>query len=142
MNRIQSLCVIFVALLGITACESMIEGPEDEVSPDPPANGTMISFSTIQTQVFSTSCALSGCHSGLVSPDLRAGNSYAQLVDVLSSARPDLMRVKPGDSQNSYLIKKLTGDGTSRMPPPPRPAIDAAIIDSVKIWIDRGAKND
>ena len=133
---------LLTLVLIIGGCESMIQGPQDEVTPDPPINESKISFSKIQDDLFTKSCALSGCHSGTISPDLRTGNSYAQLVSVASSAQPSMFRVKPGDSDNSYLIKKLNGDGTSRMPPPPRPAIDAVLIDSVRAWIDRGAKND
>lgn len=140
-KKLINLSLLALVLI-IGGCESMIQGPQDEVTPDPPVNNSQISFSQIQDELFTKSCALSGCHGGAIAPDLRAGNSYAQLVSVASSAQPSMFRIKPGDSDNSYLIKKLNGDGTSRMPPPPRPAIDPALIDSVRAWIDRGAKND
>ncbi len=38
-----------------------------------------------------------------------AANSFSSLVNVASIERPALMRVKPGDSTNSYIIHKLTG---------------------------------
>ena len=50
------------------------------------------------------------------------------------------MRVKPFESENSYLIRKLRGQGTSVMPPSGQ--LKAAVIDSVVAWIDKGALNN
>ncbi len=110
----------------------------------PPATWT---FSQIQANVFTPRC--SGCHDG--SPgglpgaqDLTAGNAYASIVNVPSLEQPALMRVKPGDPDNSYLIRKLQGTvGISgvRMPYG-GPYLDQATIDQIRAWIANGAVNN
>lgn len=66
---------------------------------------------TIQP-IFNRSCALGGCHVGPVpaqGQDLTAGVSYRQSVNVASTEQPKLKRVKPGDPNNSYLVRKIQG---------------------------------
>jgi uncharacterized protein (TIGR03118 family) len=116
------------------------------VSNAPPA----VTLSQIQTTVFTPLC--SGCHNGSNPPagalpgsqNLTAGNSFAALVGVASHEQPALMRVKPGDPDNSYLIQKLEGAAGisgSRMPLG-GPFLDQATIDQVKSWIASGAPNN
>jgi len=63
----------------------------------------------VQTQVFSPSCALSGCHNGTRSPNLSAGLSFSQIVNVSSSQSLDY--IEPNNPDNSYLIRKIEGTG-------------------------------
>jgi uncharacterized protein (TIGR03118 family) len=104
----------------------------------------------IQQTVFTPRCV--GCHDGSQpaggalpgSMDLRSGNSFASLVSVPSLEQPALMRVKPSDPDNSYVIHKLEGaPGISgaRMPFG-GPFLDQATIDQVKSWIASGAPNN
>jgi uncharacterized protein (TIGR03118 family) len=107
-------------------------------------------LSLIQAQVFTPKCT--GCHDGSNAPggalpgsmNLTAGNSFANLVNVASQEKLGLMRVKPGDSTNSYVIHKLEGAAGisgSRMPLG-GPFLDQATIDSIKSWIASGAPNN
>jgi len=107
-------------------------------------------LSQIQSQVFTPKCA--GCHDGSNasggalpgSMNLTAGNSFANLVNVASHEQPGLMRVKPGDPANSYVIHKLEGAASisgSRMPLG-GPFLDQATLDSIKSWIASGAPNN
>lgn len=109
-----------------------------------------VSLAQIQGLVFTPIC--SGCHDGSNpttgalpgSQNLTAGNSFANLVDVSSREIPALLRVKPNDPANSYLIRKLEGAADiqgSRMPLG-GPFLDQATIDLVKTWIAGGAMND
>jgi uncharacterized protein (TIGR03118 family) len=104
----------------------------------------------IQQTVFTPSCT--GCHNGSQpaggalpgSMDLRSGSSFASLVNVASLEQPALMRVKPGDPDNSYVIHKLEGTANisgARMPFG-GPFLDQATIDEVKSWIAGGAQNN
>src|SRR5688572_2269564 len=100
-------------------------------------------FNSIQANVFDQVCE--HCHSGAAAPAglrLDAANSYLSLVGV-PSVEPSggLLRVAPGDANNSYLIRKL--EGTSgifgqRMPAglPPLPQSD---INVIRQWIGEGA---
>jgi uncharacterized protein (TIGR03118 family) len=115
------------------------------------ANGTpptVMTLTQIQAQVFTPKC--SGCHNGSVpaggalpgSQNLTSsGASFANLVNVASLEQPALLRVKPGDPANSYLIQKLEGAATitgQRMPFG-GPFLDQATIDQIKAWIASGA---
>lgn len=102
-----------------------------------------VSFTEIQNQVLTPSCATTGCHGGndpAEGLDLSQGKAYANLVNVASSQRPQLRRVLPGNSAQSYLVQKLRGQETSVMPPAGK--LSSAIIDSIASWIDRGAANN
>jgi uncharacterized protein (TIGR03118 family) len=107
-------------------------------------------LSQLQAAVFTPIC--SACHNGSNPPNgalpgsqnLTAGNSYAALVNVASQEQPALLRVKPGDPANSYLIQKLEGAATisgQRMPLG-GPFPDQATIDQIKSWIAAGAPNN
>jgi uncharacterized protein (TIGR03118 family) len=104
----------------------------------------------IQANVFTPIC--SGCHNGSqpasgplpASQNLTAGNSIASLVNVASHEQPAVLRVKPGDPANSYLIQKLEGTPgiTGERMPFGGPYLDQATIDQIKSWIQAGAPNN
>lgn len=116
---------------------------ECELDPELSPQEVAASLSNIQQKVFTPSCALAGCHAG-TSPvsglDLSTGKSHANLVNVQSSQEPSLKLVEPGNSLNSFLLRKLTATNTSVMPPGGQ--LNVALIDSVRAWIDAGAKNN
>ena len=98
-------------------------------------------FASIQTNIFTPICEQ--CHSGAGAPvglRLDATNSYALLVGVPSGEVPSLLRVKPFDPNNSYLIHKLEGRASvgQRMPLGLPPLLQAD-IDVVRQWITEGA---
>lgn len=123
-------------MAGTSACEHADPvGPEDPIEP---------TLSSIQTNIFSTSCALSGCHAGS-SPqqglDLSAGQARANLVNVSSRERPDLDRVEPGAPDDSYIIHKVEGRSSivgQRMPLGRAP-LSQDEIDALRTWIGEGA---
>jgi hypothetical protein len=114
-------------------------GPEEE--PEAP------SFSQDVNEIFvQNGCTAGNCHGG------NAGNltltampatSYANLVDVAASREPALLRVKPEDSFNSYLVIKLENrqSSGSSMPLGGQP-LSAADLATIKSWIDAGATNN
>jgi hypothetical protein len=129
-------------LLGAAACHNdgpMAAGPS--TPPDPTAT-----FSRVQREVFTPSCALAGCHGGpspKVGLILEAGRSYGSLVGVVS-AETSLLRVMAGLPNDSYLVVKLRADASivgDRMPPA-SPAIPSSQLQLVVDWIRRGAPND
>ncbi len=80
-----------------------------------------VSFANDLQPVFTSRCALSGCHVGPVpvqNLELSRGIAYDQIVHVPSIERADLLRVDPGNPDDSYLIRKIRGIGIvgSRMP--------------------------
>jgi hypothetical protein len=104
-----------------------------------------VTFEFIQNNVFTPSCALSGCHAG-ASPqqgmNLSAGQAYAAIVSVPSTEVSSLLRVKPGEPDESYLVHKIEGSATvgGRMPLGGAP-LPNNLIQAVRDWISQGAHN-
>jgi hypothetical protein len=138
-GRAAALTLLLLAAAACRNSETVTAGPS--TPPDPTAT-----FTRVQREIFTPSCALSGCHAG-TSPQLgmvlEAGKAYGSLVGALS-VETSLLRVSPWLPNDSYLVVKLRGDATilgSRMPlggaalPPERLAL---VVD----WVRRGAPND
>lgn len=140
MNHPNSLILLITGLaiaLSASACKRAEPVSFDDREAD---------FSTIQAQIFSQSCALSGCHAGDSAPlglDLTEEEAYDNLVNVSSREVPNLLRVEPGNAEDSYLIIKVRGgnrmaEGTSRMPLGRSP-LSEEDIQLIEEWIDDGA---
>ena len=111
----------------------------------PPPSGFNPNFSEIQTNVFTPSCATSGCHAGAnpaIGLNLDANNSYAMLVGVASSQDAGTQRVNPTNPDMSYLIQKLEGPGVSGGQMPPNGSVAQSDIDIIRQWITAGAIDD
>ncbi len=102
-------------------------------------------LASIQSNVLNSSC--SSCHDGPPGSGLPGGldlsgaaASFSSMVGVASQEVPALLRVKPGDPANSYLIKKLEGTHSvgSQMPIG-SPPLAASVIGVIRIWIQLGA---
>jgi methionine-rich copper-binding protein CopC len=100
-------------------------------------------FTSIQANVFTPICTR--CHSGAGAPQglqLDAAHSYSLLVGVPSAEEPNLLRVKAGDPDNSYIIRKLEGGPGIvgvQMPADGPPYLPQATINVIRSWITNGA---
>lgn len=138
------------ALLGTAACDeklSDIAGPTANLEP---------TFSSINQLIFQASDS-SGrrtcvqCHTDQGRTPaarllLTSGAAYNALVNVGSVNRPGEILVKPGDPDNSYLIKKLEANTaviTGQRMPLGSPAFltDGQML-IIRRWIANGARND
>jgi hypothetical protein len=152
LARPKTVLLSILALL-VTACGggsgSGGSSPPPASPPPPPPPPPAVfgaNFSEIQDNVFTPNCATSGCHLGAGAPQgliLDATNSYGLLVDVASSEVPSLLRVEPGDPDNSYLIQKLEGTAAvgGQMPLGGTP-LPQSEIDTIRQWITEGATDD
>ncbi len=100
----------------------------------------------IQNEIFSVSCASSGCHGGATPAqgmNLSAGQAFSNIVGVASLQAPALNRVQPGDPDNSYLVQKVEGTaaGGARMPLG-QPALSNELIQKLRGWIADGAQDN
>jgi hypothetical protein len=98
-------------------------------------------FESILANVLVPQCT--NCHVGATAPlglRLDADNAYALLVGVASSQQPSLLRVDPGNPNDSYLIRKLEGTAATggQMPLGDTPLAQAD-IDVIRQWILDGA---
>jgi hypothetical protein len=142
--QLRSFARLLLAAMALALCSGCEH--DTGVSPDTTLAPT---FSSIQTNIFSQNCALSGCHIGAGAPqglDLSAGQAYAHLVGVASNEVPALQRITASNADSSYLVIKIEGGarmapGTSRMPLGRTP-LSADQIRVIREWIAAGALNN
>lgn len=140
--------LLALATLVLAACSGGSGGGDNgnTGNPNPPPAAFNPVFSEIQSNVFTPSCAVSGCHTGGSAPQglrLDEANSYGLLVDQPSSEVPATLRVAPGDPDNSYLIQKLEGTASvGAQMPLNGPPLPQSTIDIIRQWITDGALDD
>lgn len=127
-----------LVLLVMTGCE---RAPLVEPEPAAPT------LADVQAQIFTPSCALSGCHRGPNAPfglDLSEGRAYGNAVGVRSAEVPELFRIAPGDPDASYLVMKVEGDPdiVGAQMPLRGPPLSASRIGLLRDWIADGAPED
>ena len=141
--RMHGLLTAACAVL-LSACAGNGEGLDENGRPSEEQPGDVLvpTFDSIQANVLTPACT--GCHSGAGAPlglRLDEGASFALLVNAPSSEVPTLLRVSPGNPDDSYLIHKLEGTAAvgGRMPlgGPPLPAETIAVV---RQWIAEGAQ--
>ncbi len=125
-----------VLLIAFIACEHQLG-----------ALGLQPTLSSIQANVFTPRCALSGCHvpGGAGPMSLELGQSFNNIVDVSSVERSNLKRVNPNNANDSYLIKKLEGASDilfDRMPQDGPPYLASEEVNVIRTWINNGAQNN
>lgn len=132
--------LIFILLLFLFSCESEPVDPDFE----PPDS----SYGLIYSNIFSTSCALSGCHDGSArSPGLTGADTYrsifGQTPENQMAIQADLQLIKPFDPDSSFLYQKLIFDSTEFKFGSPMPqggiSLSSDKIEFVKLWIEAGA---
>ena len=128
-------CALFAAGCGT------VKSPVEPAATDPGV--AALTFTQIQTQIFTPVCAKAGCHAAGSSPSglvLEAGQSYGNLVGHRAAESP-LDRVSPGHPEASYILLKLRGDPsiTGERMPLGGPYLPSAEIDGIAAWIRAGA---
>ena len=134
-----------VAAAGCDEKLSDLAGPTPDLTP---------TFASIQRDIFEAADssgrpACSACHNPnggafrQVGLDLSTSGSYDSLVGV-TSRQKGLLRVAPGDPENSYLIHKLEGrtDIIGNRMPTRGPYLSEGQLAIVRRWIQLGARRD
>jgi hypothetical protein len=149
-NEFKSVLVLVILAGWCYGCAGNGNGLDENGNPLGNDNGGMPgafdpTFTNIQRNVFGAICI--ECHSGAGAPEglrLDAQNSYQNLVNVSSVQQPDLLRVNPGNPDESYLIRKLEGGPNiigGRMPLDRTP-LSQNTINTIRLWIAQGAPNN
>jgi hypothetical protein len=135
--------LLFVLAVAVLVACGKVKSPTEPAMPA--GTGPALTFAQVQAEIFTPSCAKSGCHvtgvaaGGMV---LEAGRSYGQTVGKPSQESPLFPRIQPGDPERSYLFKKVRGDSDisgSRMPQDGPPFLSAVELDGLAAWIRAGA---
>jgi len=139
---------VVLTLLSIAACAGNGNGLDANGRPlgsgnsgsTPPLSAD---FASLQANIFSPICA-AVCHTGGGAPEglrLDAADSFNLLVGVPSTEVPALLRVKPGDPDNSYIIQKLEGHAAvGAQMPLGGPYLSVSTIAFIRQWITDGAQ--
>jgi CHRD domain/Bacterial Ig domain len=126
------------------AIRGQIEATAAPPPPPPPPTPTLTQLSSTVFMV----CG--GCHTGggnSLPSSMNLSNRaaiYASLVNVQSLEQPNLLRVKPGDAADSYVVHKLEGTPgiTGARMPFGGPYESQAEINTLIAWINAGAPNN
>ncbi|MDX1582970.1 MAG: hypothetical protein R3338_05145 [Thermoanaerobaculia bacterium] len=136
-----------LSFLAIASACGELKSPTEPIQPPSEPDDPSATFSRVQNEVFTPSCAFSGCH-GAAAPqagmELTEGVAYSNIVNVPSTEVPQFDRVEPGRPEQSYLYLKITGSDQiigSRMPLG-QPELPEDEVELVRDWIARGAPND
>ena len=134
-----------IAAAGCDESLSDVAGPTPNLTP---------TFASIQRDIFEAADssgrpACSACHNPnggafrQVGLDLSTSGSYDSLVGV-PSRQKGLLRVAPGDPENSYLLHKLEGrtDIIGNRMPNRGPYLSDGQLAIVRRWIQLGAQRD
>ena len=100
--------------------------------------------------IFTSTCALSGCHAG-TNPqrgmNLSVEQTFTNVVNVRAMELSTMNRVTPGQPDNSYLVHKVqnthldVGGSGFQMPKGLSPLTQME-IDLIRAWIEAGARAD
>ncbi|MBL7857277.1 MAG: hypothetical protein JNM57_06280 [Cyclobacteriaceae bacterium] len=93
-------------------------------------NGGQVCFESSILPIFISSCARSGCHDATTREEGYVLDSYNNIVR---------KGISPGNASGSKLYKVLFETGEDQMPPDA--PLSQAQKDSIKLWINQGAKN-
>lgn len=137
--RTRILCLV---ITGLASCGGSGTGLDQNGRPLTGEPTPLVpELQSIQQNVFTPICA--GCHAGSGAPlgfRLDEGFAYGMLVNTASVEVPALLRVSPGNPDQSYLIQKLEGHAAvgGQMPLGQSP-LPQATIDVIREWIANGA---
>jgi hypothetical protein len=149
MTALRSTLILILSAISLAGCDESLEtvaGPTPNLTP---------TFSSIQRDIFEAADssgrpACSSCHNPnggafrQVGLDMSTAGSFDSLVGVSSRQKPGLLRVAPGDPDNSYLVHKLEGrtDIIGGRMPNRGPYLSDGQIAIIRRWIELGARRD
>jgi hypothetical protein len=134
--------LIVIVLMILSGCGA---GGGDDDGDDGGGGGLQPTLQSIQANVFGPICAQAGCHVGASAQQGlmldSVDNSFQDLVDIASTEAPSLLRVSPGNPDNSYLVHKIEGRSTivGAQMPLNQPALSEPQITAIRTWIQNGA---
>ncbi len=134
---------LVMLLLALAACGGD-DGPTEPVDPGRVVKANPAFAADIQEIFDRVGCSSSSCHGSAMRAglDLRPGNAWASLVGVTATNEP-ILRVSPGDAEESYLVIKVEGRQTVGSPMPlGGTPLDDIDVTNLRNWIDNGAPNN
>ncbi len=142
--RLVSAVLALSAAAGIACAGEGIGMTPQNGGPGPPT------LSGDVQPIFSGVCAVPGCHAGTTPEEalnLSDGLAHSNIVNVSANQLAGMMRVRPGQPDQSYLVHKIQGTqasagGTGNRMPLGGTPLTQAQIDTIRDWIAAGAPNN
>lgn len=140
-NPLRIVRPLAVGCLGLilfgTACQHESLAPPN-LDPDyisSPCSPDSAYFVRDVLPILANNCAVSGCHDAATRAEGVRLDHYRAVIQT--------GEVQPGDAQNSDLFEVcLETRPEKRMPPPPRSPLTSAQIETLRRWINQGARNN
>lgn len=133
MKITYAIGLVLLVGMGIESCihEPMVypEEPGDNTVPGCVDNG-LVCFESSVLPIFLSSCAREGCHDSQTHEEGYMLDTYNNIIK---------KGIRPGNASESEIYKVLVENGDDRMPPDA--PLSQAQKDSIKVWINQGAKN-
>ncbi len=145
MNGFRLSVVAGLVVLTGVACAGDGTGLEEFMP-----GGDQVTLSGDVQPIFTSNCALSGCHA-CTNPqqgmNLSVGQTFANVVNVQAMELSTMNRVTPDEPDNSYLVHKVQGThlnvgGSGNQMPLGRSPLSQTDIDLIRAWIEAGALPD
>jgi len=134
--------LVMIVLVVLSGCGA---GGGDDDGDDGGGGVLQPTLPSIQTNIFGPICAQAGCHVGASAQQGlmldSVDNSFQDLVGIASTEAPSLLRVNPGNPDNSYLVHKIEGRSTivGAQMPLNQPALSGPQIEAIRTWTQNGA---
>lgn len=133
MKTIVGILIIIFSIAIINGCKHEIINPNGDNSIDSTLYPGGICFERDILPIFTSNCAMSGCHDVASQASGYILNTYSSIVS---------KGIVPGNAANSKIYKVLIEtDPGDRMPQQPLPPLTASQIAVIKNWINSGAPN-
>lgn len=140
-NIFPASALLFLFVLIFYSCKHEPEAlpvpsePSDTLAAGIPCNPDTAYFVNDVLPILISGCAMSGCHDAASASDGVVLTSYASVMNTAD--------IRPGNPGDSDLYERITDDDLDdRMPPPPMAALSPEQIQTIRLWIAQGAKNN
>ena len=134
VNAVSVVAVLLFLILVGSCIHDPFLNPIDLNDGEPTTPGCIsdgnVCFESSVLPIFISSCAKSGCHNASSKEEGFVLDNYNNIVR---------KGISPGNASNSKLYKVLFAGGEDQMPP--GAPLTQAQKDSIKLWINQGAKN-
>ena len=125
--------VMLIFLVSSCVHDPLVTPVNPGETPEPGCtNSETVCFESNVLPIFVSSCAKPHCHDALSHKEGFILDTYSNIVR---------KGIEPGNANGSRLYNVLFGGGEDRMPPSPYVQLTLAQKDSIKIWINQGARN-
>jgi uncharacterized membrane protein len=129
--------VVFYACKHEIPTSGTVSPAEPGVVVAPGSSGRTCSSDTVYfaneiLPLVNSSCAMAGCHDAVSRAEGLNLTSYQGILKIVSAGR----------ASSSKLYSEIVKTGSSRMPPPPLPALATDKIAKIQKWINQGALNN